>query len=88
MTLTVLGDAGMSFVFTLSADGLGRRNMLAVGAGLMIVSGIIFTVSGNYWILLLASILGVISLRYSSHIARQLALTMRIVEMRLAHSVP
>ena len=63
MTLTLLGDVVISFVLTLVADGLGRRKILVLGAGLMTASGFVFTMSGNYWVLVLASILGVISPR-------------------------
>ncbi|MCJ1307641.1 hypothetical protein MMC25_001288 [Agyrium rufum] len=61
MTLTLLGDVVISFMLTLIADGIGRRNILVGGASLMTASGIVFTVSGNYWVLVLASIIGVIS---------------------------
>lgn len=63
MTLTLLGDVLISFGLTLFADGLGRRRVLVAGAGLMTASGVIFALSGNYWVLLAASIFGVISPR-------------------------
>lgn len=63
MTLTLLGDVIISFLLTLVADGLGRRRILALGAALMSASGLVFAVSGNYWILVAASIFGVISPR-------------------------
>jgi MFS family permease len=63
MTLTLLGDVLISVVLTLVADGLGRRKILVVGAGLMSASGVVFALSGNYWVLLAASIFGVISPR-------------------------
>lgn len=63
MTLTLLGDVVISFLLTLVADGLGRRRILVLGAGLMTASGTVFAISGNYWILVAASILGVISPR-------------------------
>jgi predicted MFS family arabinose efflux permease len=63
MSLTLLGDVAISFVLTLVADQLGRRRILQVGAGLMCASGIVFSLSNNYWILVTASILGVISPR-------------------------
>ena len=63
MTLTLLGDVVISFLLTLVADSLGRRRILMLGAALMTASGIVFAVSGNYWILVLASIIGVISPR-------------------------
>ena len=65
MTLTLLGDVVISFGLTLFADGLGRRKTLVAGAALMSASGAIFAWSGNYWVLVVASILGVISPRYT-----------------------
>ena len=64
MTLTLLGDVVISFILTLVADGLGRRRILMLGAALMSASGVIFALSGNYWVLVMASIFGVISPRY------------------------
>ena len=64
MTLTLLGDVIISFLLTLVADGLGRRRILILGAALMSASGVTFVLSGNYWVLVVASIIGVISPRY------------------------
>jgi predicted MFS family arabinose efflux permease len=63
MTLTMLGDVVISFVLTLITDQVGRRKVLSVGAMLMILSGAVFSLSSSYWILVLASVLGVISPR-------------------------
>lgn len=63
MTLTLLGDVVISFFLTLVADSLGRRKILVVGSALMSASGVVFVVSGNYWVLVAASIFGVISPR-------------------------
>lgn len=63
MSLTLLGDVVISFGLTLFADGLGRRRVLVLGAGMMSASGVVFAVSGNYWVLVAASIVGVISPR-------------------------
>ena len=63
MTLTMLGDAVISFVLVLITDQVGRRKILALGAILMIMSGIVFSLSSTYWILVLASVIGVISPR-------------------------
>jgi predicted MFS family arabinose efflux permease len=64
MTLTLVGDTLISFLLTLFADALGRKATLALGATLMCLSGVVFALSGNFWILLLAAIVGVISPRY------------------------
>lgn len=61
MTLTLSGDIVVSFLLALFADGVGRRAVLALGAILMTASGIVFATSSNYWVLLAAAILGVIS---------------------------
>lgn len=66
MTLTLVGDVAISFLLTLFADALGRRAVLALGSALMVGSGIIFTLFGNYWVLLAAAVFGVISPRYVS----------------------
>ena len=64
MTLTLVGDLFISFLLTLVADSLGRRSILVLGAVLMSASGVVFGLSGNYWVLLAAAIVGVISPRY------------------------
>ncbi|KAL4972453.1 major facilitator superfamily domain-containing protein [Aspergillus desertorum] len=61
MTLTLVGDVAISFVLTLFADAMGRRAVLALGSALMVGSGLVFALSGNYWWLLAAAVLGVIS---------------------------
>ncbi|KAK9321502.1 major facilitator superfamily domain-containing protein [Lipomyces orientalis] len=61
MTSTLLGDVVISFFLTLVADRIGRRKILAAGAILMGMSGITFSYSTNYWVLLAAAIIGVIS---------------------------
>jgi MFS family permease len=63
MTLTLVGDVLISFCLTLIADQLGRRWILVLGAALMSVAGIVFGLSGNYWVLLAGAIVGVISPR-------------------------
>lgn len=63
MTLTLLGDVILSFVVTTFADGLGRRRVLTAGALLMTLSGICFSLSGSWWLLVITSVFGVISPR-------------------------
>ncbi|MBM4424557.1 MAG: MFS transporter [Chloroflexi bacterium] len=60
-TLTLAGDAGISLWITTSADRIGRRRMLALGAVLMIVAGAAFVLTNNPILLTLAAIIGVIS---------------------------
>ncbi|CAG8976012.1 hypothetical protein HYALB_00007539 [Hymenoscyphus albidus] len=61
MTLTLLGDVVLSVGITLIADQVGRRRVLIGGSTLMVVSGLMFSYFDNYWILLCAAVLGVIS---------------------------
>lgn len=61
MTLTLLGDVVLGLVVTLMADGLGRRRVLLAGGLLMAVSGTIFSYFENFWLLLLAAVVGVVS---------------------------
>ncbi|KAK5676884.1 hypothetical protein LTS10_010648 [Elasticomyces elasticus] len=61
MTLTLVGDVAISLALTAVADSLGRRRILILGALLMTFSGIVFATVSNYWILLLAAVVGVIS---------------------------
>jgi MFS family permease len=61
MTLTLLGDVALSFFLTLIADKIGRRMVLFGGAALMALSGAVFALFDNFWILLFAAVVGVIS---------------------------
>lgn len=61
MSLTLIGDVLISLVLTFVADGLGRRNVLILGSLMMAFSGVIFCIFSNYWILLFAAVVGVIS---------------------------
>ena len=61
MTLTLLGDVLLSLFLTLVADRVGRRRILFLGASLMIISGTVFAFFENFWILLVAAVVGVIS---------------------------
>ncbi|BFZ59866.1 hypothetical protein YB2330_000887 [Saitoella coloradoensis] len=61
MTLTLAGDVLLSLVLTLVADQVGRRRILFAGAILMVLSGAVFAVFENFWILLFAAVVGVIS---------------------------
>jgi predicted MFS family arabinose efflux permease len=63
MTLTIAGDVCISFFLTLFADGLGRKAVLAMGATMMVASGVVFALFENYYVLLAAAIFGVISPR-------------------------
>src|SRR5512140_61478 len=61
LTLTLVGDAAVSLWITTNADRIGRRRMLLAGAGLMVFAGLLFAVTSNYWLLIIAATIGVIS---------------------------
>src|SRR5215469_9551335 len=61
MSMTLWGDVLLSLILTLVADRIGRRRILILGSLLMLASGVAFALSEVYWILLLAAVLGVIS---------------------------
>jgi MFS family permease len=61
LTAALLGDVVFSLLLTTSADRLGRRRMLIVGALLMVFAGIVFTVTSDFTFLLIAATVGVLS---------------------------
>ncbi|KAK3675920.1 hypothetical protein LTR78_004112 [Recurvomyces mirabilis] len=61
MTMTLLGDAVISYTLTMMADKIGRRRVLRIGSMLMVFAGTVFAFSKNYYMLLVAAIFGVIT---------------------------
>jgi MFS family permease len=61
LTLTLIGDTIISLWITTSADRIGRQRMLIVGAGLMVFAGLLFALTYNFLLLLIAATIGVIS---------------------------
>ena len=61
LSLTLLGDALISLPITIVADRIGRRRMLMIGAGLMIFAGVVFALTHNIALLIIAAIIGTIS---------------------------
>lgn len=61
LTLTLVGDTLISLPITIVADRIGRRKMLMLGSALMLLAGIVFILTGNFWLLLAAATIGVIS---------------------------
>ena len=61
LTLTLVGDTAISLWLTTTADRLGRRRTLIVGAVLMALAGIAFLSTGNFFLLVIAATIGVIS---------------------------
>lgn len=61
LSLTLLGDAVVSLPITIVADRLGRRRMLMIGAGLMVLAGVVFALTSDITLLVVTAIIGTIS---------------------------
>jgi MFS family permease len=61
LSLTLLGDTVISLWITTHADQIGRQRMLMAGAVLMILAAVLFATTRNFYLLLLAAMIGVIS---------------------------
>ncbi|KAH6877097.1 major facilitator superfamily domain-containing protein [Thelonectria olida] len=61
MTMTLVGDLAISFALTYVGDAMGVRLTAVIGGLLMCLSGVAFATLDNFWLLLLASIAGVIN---------------------------
>ena len=61
LALTLVGDMGISLLLTSRADRWGRRRTLIVGALLMLLAGIAFSLTNNFLFLVVAATIGVIS---------------------------
>jgi MFS family permease len=61
LTLTLVGDTLVSLYLTTRADRIGRNRALVAGALLMAAAGIAFSSTGNFWFLVVAGTIGVIS---------------------------
>ncbi|KAL2063116.1 hypothetical protein VTL71DRAFT_6188 [Oculimacula yallundae] len=82
MSLALVGDV-ISFGLALLADGIGRKLVLGFGALLMVFSGVLFAFSGNFWVLLAAGVVGIISPN-----GREIGPFSAIEESTLAHLTP
>ena len=61
LALTLAGDALVSLLLTTHADRIGRGRTLVIGAALMTLGGLVFAVTGQFAVLLAASIVAVLS---------------------------
>jgi MFS family permease len=83
LTLTLLGDTAVSLWITTSADRRGRKTMLLAGAVLMILAGIVFALTQDFWVLLIAATIGVISPS-----GKEVGPFLSIEQAALSHIVP
>jgi len=61
LSMTLLGDVVISLWITTAADRIGRRSMLLLGATLMTITGAVFASTGNFFWLIIAATIGVLS---------------------------
>ena len=61
LSLTLVGDVLVSLFLTTQADRIGRRRMLIVGSVLMAGAGVAFACTRNFFFLIVAGTIGVIS---------------------------
>jgi MFS family permease len=61
LTLTLIGDTAISLWITTQADRIGRKRMLLLGAGLMVIAAAVFVTTNDFAALLVAATVGVIS---------------------------
>ncbi|ANZ76973.1 BA75_03779T0 [Komagataella pastoris] len=62
MALTLVGDTILSYYLTWYSDHIGRRRVMIFGSLLMVIAGLTFSSEiENFYVLLLAAIVGVIS---------------------------
>jgi MFS family permease len=61
LSLTLVGDTIISLWITTNADRIGRRKMLMAGAALMVFAALLFILTQNYILLVIAATIGVIS---------------------------
>jgi MFS family permease len=61
LTCAIAGSAVMTVFWALVADRYGRRKTVATMALLMMVGGLLFALSGSFWLLLLGAFTGTIS---------------------------
>jgi len=61
LSLTLIGDVIVSLFLTTRADAFGRRRTLIAGAILMALAAAVFAITHDFWLLLVAATIGVIS---------------------------
>ena len=61
LTCTLIGDALLSLLIARVADRVGRRRMLLVGAGLMVLVGVVFATTSSLLLISIIAFVGVLS---------------------------
>jgi MFS family permease len=61
ITATLVSSSFFTFFASLYADRIGRRKILMLFSGLMVIAGLIFALTTDYYLLLLAALIGLIN---------------------------
>jgi MFS family permease len=61
ITATLVSSSIFTFFVSLYADRIGRRKILMLFSGLMVIAGLIFALTTDYYLLLLAALIGLIN---------------------------
>ena len=61
ITATLVSSSFFTFFASLYADRIGRRRILMLFSGLMVIAGLIFAVTTDYYLLLVAALIGLIN---------------------------
>lgn len=61
MTIILIGNFIVNWIFTSRADKMGRKKTLILSGFLKLITGIIFSMIKNYYILCVVGMIGVIS---------------------------
>src|SRR3954470_10026891 len=61
LTLALVGDTVISLWLTTRADLFGRRQTLIIGSVLMVFAGLVFAFTRNFFVLVVAGTIGVLS---------------------------
>ncbi len=83
LSLTLIGDIAVSLYLTTRADAFGRRRTLLAGAVLMIGAAVVFALTRDFTLLLIAATIGVISPS-----GNEVGPFLAVEQVALAESVP
>ena len=61
ITATLVSSSFFTFFASLYADRIGRRKILMLFSGLMVIAGLIFALTTDYYLLLVAALIGLIN---------------------------
>ncbi len=61
ITATLVSSSFFTFLASLYADRIGRRKILILFSGLMVIAGLIFALTTDYYLLLVAALIGLIN---------------------------